>query len=67
MIPDYTVIDNLDGSKSIVRVTGIEEGAFDKKKDAIFSYEKFMELTDDNSLKSKIQAKIKKLYDNVVE
>ena len=39
----------------------------DNKKDAIFSYEKFIELTSDTSLKNKIQAKIKKLYDEVVE
>ena len=41
--------------------------ASNKTKDAIFSYEKFIELTDNESLKRQIQSKIKKLYDNVVE
>lgn len=52
-IPDYAVIDNLVGNKTVVRVTGIEEGAFDKKKADItgIKLSSFIDEIPDNAFK----------------
>ena len=41
--------------------------ADNNSKDAIFAYEKFIELTTDDLLKSQVQTKIKSLYDSLVQ
>ena len=40
--------------------------ALNNNQGAIFAYEKYIELSDDEETKTKVQAKVKKLYDMVV-
>ena len=46
---------------------GLNYEASDNKKEAIFAYEKFLELSDNKKLKETIQKKVKTLYDSLVQ
>lgn len=50
-IPDYMRVDNLDGECTIIKVTGISETAFDKKKEQITGVKlsKYIEEIPDNT------------------
>ena len=46
---------------------GLTYEAQDNKKEAIFAYEKYMELSQDTKLKDTLQKKVKTLYDSLVQ
>ena len=49
------------------QLQGLIYEALDNKKEAIFAYEKYMELSNDEKIKETLQKKVKSLYDSLVQ